>query len=164
MRERVAFQLACLVEPSAIIRKDVTRIFFRRAAGPTDAFWREFTLVSSSLIFLCFSPFLAANPQKTVVSKREELILEIQQSIADQNLERARVLMNQAGAQYPADGGFDNLRGILDAREGNYSGAEISFTLAIQRQPQFIGAYLNLERLYQENPAKELQPWPKPEA
>ena len=135
----------------------MTRVFFRRAAGPTDAFWREFTLVSSSLIFLCFSPFLAATPQKTVVSKREELILEIQQSIADQNLERARVLLKQAAAQFPAHGGFDNLRGILDAREGNYSGAEISFTLAIQRQPQFIGAYLNLGRLYQENAAKDAQ-------
>jgi len=142
----------------------VSRIFFRRAAGPTDAFWREFILVSSSLIFLCFSPFLVATPQKTVASKREELILQIQQFIADQNLERARVLMNQAGVQYPADGGFDNLRGILDAREGNYSGAEKSFALAIKRQPRFTGAYLNLGRLYQENAAKDLQAWTKAEA
>src|SRR5260370_22160849 len=99
-----------MVETSSIIRKDVTRIFFRRAAGSTDAFWREFTLVSSSLIFLCFSPFLAANPQKTVVSKREELILEIHQPIANQNLERPRVLLNQDAAPFPAPGGFDNLR------------------------------------------------------
>ena len=49
------------------------------------------------------------------------------------------------------DAGLDNLLGVINAKTGDYAGAERSFTTAIRRAPSFAAPYLNLARLYQEN-------------
>ncbi|MGE5055463.1 MAG: tetratricopeptide repeat protein [Acidobacteriota bacterium] len=49
------------------------------------------------------------------------------------------------------DAGLDNLLGVINAKTGDYTGAERSFTVAIRRAPSFAAPYLNLARLYQEN-------------
>ncbi len=48
------------------------------------------------------------------------------------------------------DSGLDNLLGIIEAKQGDYAGAEGSFAIAIRRAPTFAAPYLNLARLYQE--------------
>jgi tetratricopeptide (TPR) repeat protein len=80
-------------------------------------------------------------------------ILRIQQLIQDHDLEGASRKILEAAKQYPRDAGIDNLRGIVEAQQGNYTAAEKSFRQALQREPQFTGASLNLGRLYQENVA-----------
>jgi tetratricopeptide (TPR) repeat protein len=83
--------------------------------------------------------------------EREQKILQIQQLIQERDLKRAYLELAEAAKQYPADEGFDNLLGIVEAQQGNYIAAEKSFSQAIARAPKFTGAYLNLGRLYQEN-------------
>src|SRR5256885_17048330 len=50
-----------------------------------------------------------------------------------------------------ADPGLDNLLGVIDAKAGDYAGAERSFEIAISGAPTSTAPYLNLARLYQEN-------------
>ena len=88
---------------------------------------------------------------------REQTILQIQQLIQDHNLPEARRQLAEAAKQYPSDEGFDNLLGIVEAQQGNYSAAEKSFSKAVAKAPKFTGAYLNLGRLYQENVAADPQ-------
>lgn len=86
---------------------------------------------------------------------RDQRVLEIQKLISSNNLADADRLLDQCSAKYPGDSGFDNLRGIVAAREGNTALAEKSFQNAIRRSPRFTSAYLNLGRLYQESPGAD---------
>jgi tetratricopeptide (TPR) repeat protein len=94
-------------------------------------------------------------------SEREQKILRIQQLIQEHKLEEAHRQLAEAAKQYPADEGFDNLLGIVEAQQGSYAAAEKSFHQAIARAPKFTGAYLNLGKLYQENVAADPQARPK---
>jgi len=93
--------------------------------------------------------------QQSSQSEKEQEILRIQQSIEARDLDQARRRLREAAREYPADGGIDNLLGIVEAQQGNYMAAEKSFRQAISREPKFTGAYLNLGRLYQENAAAD---------
>lgn len=84
-------------------------------------------------------------------NERDEKVLQIQQLIEIDDLAEANRQLTEAAEQYPADEGFDNLRGIVAAKQGQYQAAEKSFLRAVARAPRFTGAYLNLGRLYQEN-------------
>jgi tetratricopeptide (TPR) repeat protein len=88
---------------------------------------------------------------------REQAILQIQERLQANAAAGARAALAQARKRYPNDAGLDNLLGILEAQAGNYAAAEKAFTLALTRQPQFIGAALNLGRLYLENSARDAQ-------
>lgn len=90
-------------------------------------------------------------------SARDHQILQIQSLIGDHNLAKAQNMLDQAARQFPADAGFDNLRGIVEAQKGNPEASVRSFTRAIRHSPRFTGAYLNLGRIYQENAASDPQ-------
>lgn len=109
------------------------------------------------LIFLCSSGSGFSHSQQQQANGREQIILRIQQLIQDRDLPEARRQLAEAVKQYPSDEGFDNLLGIVEAQQGNYSAAEKSFSKAIANAPKFTGAYLNLGRLYQENVATDPQ-------
>ena len=98
-----------------------------------------------------------AHPTQNHANGREQALLQIQQLIQEHNLPEARRQLAEAAKQYPSDEGFDNLLGIVEAEQGNYSAAEKSFSKAVARAPKFTGAYLNLGRLYQENVAGDPQ-------
>jgi tetratricopeptide (TPR) repeat protein len=101
--------------------------------------------------FLTVQVVGAQNPQ----IGRDRQILKIQGLIEHSNLPEAEKLLDNAVKQFPSDAGFDNLRGIIEAQQGDHAGAESSFRRAIQRSPKFTGAYLNLGRLYQESSAAD---------
>jgi tetratricopeptide (TPR) repeat protein len=105
-------------------------------------------------LFLLHVSFFAA-PGAQASSAREQRILQIQQLIEQNNLVEAKRLLADSAKQFPNDAGFDNLSGIIEAQQNDYQVAETSFKLAIQREPKFTGAYLNLGRLYQENSTKD---------
>jgi tetratricopeptide (TPR) repeat protein len=118
--------------------------------------WRWLPLaVLIVVVFSTSSGF--AHPQQNPANEREQTVLQIQQLIQDHDLAEARRQLAEAAKQYPSDEGFDNLLGIVEAQEGNYSAAEKSFNRAIAKAPKFTGAYLNLGRLYQENIAADPQ-------
>jgi len=83
-------------------------------------------------------------------TEREKAITEIQDLIDQNNLEAARQRVHEAQKRM-TDAGLDNLLGVIEAKSGDYAGAEQSFAIAIRRAPTFKPAYLNLARLYQEN-------------
>ena len=85
---------------------------------------------------------------------KEQLILQAQELMQQNNFAGARQVIAQATKTYPNDAGFDNLRGIIEAQQGNAVAAETAFKKAITRSPKFTSAYLNLGRLYQENAAQ----------
>ena len=113
--------------------------------------------VMSVAVFLCPHPLRSAYSRQTQTSARDQKILLIQQLIQEHDLQKARLELAKAANQYPADAGFDNLLGIVEAQQGDYVAAEKSLRRAISRDPKFTGAYLNLGRLYQENAAVDPQ-------
>lgn len=100
-------------------------------------------LLLGAVFFQC--PVFSQQPRES-----EQQILQIQQLIAQGDLIGARQMLSAAVKRFPIDAGLDNLRGIVEAQEGNFAAAESSFQSAVRRAPKFTGAYLNLGRLYQE--------------
>ena len=109
------------------------------------------------LFFLCIFRSGVVLSHQGGTGDRDQEILQIQQFIQDHNLAGARLRLTEAAKKYPADAGFDNLMGIVDAQEGKYTAAENSFSRALRREPTFTAASLNLGRLYQENSGVDLQ-------
>jgi tetratricopeptide (TPR) repeat protein len=112
--------------------------------------WRSPISAVGLTVLFCLA---VRTPSYSENSEREQAILRIQQSIEQHDLEQAQQLLTEAARQFPADPGFDNLQGIVDAQKGDFSRAETSFLEAVARDPRFTAAYLNLGRLYQENSA-----------
>ena len=108
-------------------------------------------------ISLCAVHFGLAGTKQDHRGEREQEILRIQQLIQEHDLAEASRKILEATKRYPSDAGLDNLRGIVEAQQGNYAAAEKSFSQALRREPKFTGASLNLGRLYQENFAGDQQ-------
>jgi tetratricopeptide (TPR) repeat protein len=113
--------------------------------------------VMSVAVFLGPHLLRSAPSRQSQSNARDQEILQIQQLIQEHDLQKARLEIAKAANQYPADAGFDNLLGIVEAQQGDYIAAEKSLRRAITRDPKFTGAYLNLGRLYQENAAADPQ-------
>lgn len=109
------------------------------------------------LNLLLTSMTLFAASEAQVANGREQRILQIQQLIEQHDLVGAKQLLKESEKQFPSDAGLDNLSGIIEAQQNHYQAAEASFRRAIEREPKFTGAYLNLGRLYQENVAMDSQ-------
>jgi tetratricopeptide (TPR) repeat protein len=106
------------------------------------------------VIFVCFVFSFHTSNAQTV---KEQRILRIQELMRQGNLSEARKLLSRSRKEFPVDPGFDNLLGIIEAQEKNYKAAEAAFQRAIAHAPKFTNAYLNLGRLYQQNPAADAE-------
>jgi tetratricopeptide (TPR) repeat protein len=113
------------------------------------------SVVSALLLFgLAVAPTLAILSDDNT---REHAIIEIQRFIENGDLSAARDLLRASATQFGNDAGFDNLAGVIEAQQHQYSSAEANFKQAIAQRPQFTAAYLNLGRLYQENSSSDVQ-------
>lgn len=77
----------------------------------------------------------------------QQAILAIQQQIQDGNLDAARASIATAMKSYPADGGIENLLGVVEIQQGHADAARSAFNTAIRLTPRLVAAYLNLCRL-----------------
>jgi len=110
--------------------------------------WRCLGLTVTSIVFLVSA---AVGTNAPGHETRDHAILEIQHLIEAGDLVQARRVLQTAAHDFPQDAGFDNLLGVIEAKDGHYSPAESAFLRAVRRDPKFTGAYLNLGRLYQED-------------
>jgi len=111
---------------------------------------RRVAALSASLLLISLG-IVSAQDRPPKDKARDLAILEIQQTIESGNLSAAREQLTASIRELGSDAGFDNLSGVMEAQAHHYSAAEAEFRRAIQRQPRFTAAYLNLGRLYQEN-------------
>jgi tetratricopeptide (TPR) repeat protein len=95
-------------------------------------------------------PVQASSAQSSVESYRE-LVVEIQQRIEQNDLQAARSMIIAAGAKYPANGGLENLLGVIEIQQGRTDSAIQQFSAAILHDPTLAGAYLNLGRIYMQS-------------
>src|ERR1700722_4468985 len=86
-----------------------------------------------------------------------EELAAIQGLIQKGNLAEASARIATDLESYPRESAFYNFRGVVEAQQGRYAAAEAAFLRAVELAPRFIGAYLNLGRLYQENAASDPQ-------
>jgi tetratricopeptide (TPR) repeat protein len=83
------------------------------------------------------------------------LVLEIQQRVEQNDLEGARSLIAGAQTRFPANGGLENLLGVVEIQEGHSARAIQEFSAAILHEPTLAGAYLNLGRIYMQTAGRD---------
>jgi tetratricopeptide (TPR) repeat protein len=101
------------------------------------------------LVLVSLYPARAGAAQPPAEQYRE-LVLEIQQHIEGNDLEGARALIAGARTRFPANGGLENLSGVIEIQEGHTDRAIQQFSAAISHDPKLTGAYLNLGRIYMQ--------------
>jgi tetratricopeptide (TPR) repeat protein len=117
------------------------------------AWWQSALLLALlTLGLLCLTEAAAAQPS---AEQYRELVLEIQQHIQQNDLEGARSLIAGARGVFPANGGLENLLGVIEIQEGNSDRAIQEFSAAILHDPNLASAYLNLGRVYMQTAASD---------
>ena len=111
-------------------------------------------LAAIACILLASSVVLAVPAQRNGPAY-ERAVLEIQRHIQNGDLEGAYAQLAQARKQYPLDGGLENLLGVVEIQKGHTDAAELAFSQAILHSPRLTSAYLNLGRLYMQNPDRD---------
>ena len=121
----------------------------RPLLGKPHLLMRDFL---ASVVFGLISAALIAEPP---ANPYLESVLAIQQRIQAGDLEGARSLLNDAAKRYPANGGLENLLGIVEIRENHSEQAKKDFSDAIRHDAKLVSAYLNLARLQIESSADD---------
>ncbi|WP_263384686.1 tetratricopeptide repeat protein [Granulicella arctica] len=80
-----------------------------------------------------------------------EMLITIQQHIQQNDLQGAQQLISTAITKYPADGGLENLRGVIEIQQGHADLAIKAFSAAVAHAPGLTSAYLNLGRVYTQS-------------
>ncbi len=104
-------------------------------------------IIFMTLGLLCLTRAATALPEG---EQYRALVLEIQQHMEQNDLEGARSLIAGAQAKFPANGGLENLLGVIEAQQGHRDRAIQEFSAAISHDPSLDGAYLNLGRVYMQ--------------
>lgn len=103
----------------------------------------------SRAIWMSLLLMMLAGP---AIARQEDPILDSlragQQQIIQGNLDAAETLLGDVIRQQPADPRAYNLLGVVLVQKGNPEGAETHFLRAVELAPGFVGALLNLGRLY----------------
>jgi tetratricopeptide (TPR) repeat protein len=107
-----------------------------------------------SLLLILLIPAHAAATQ-TSRAFYLQTVLQIQQRIEQHDLVQARSLIESARAKFPADGGIENLLGVVEIQQGHSDAATQAFVSAIRHDPKLISAYLNLGRVYMQTAATD---------
>lgn len=84
-----------------------------------------------------------------------QMVLSIQQQIETGNLDEARRMIGVSEMKYPANGGLENLLGVIEIQQGHEEAARQDFSAAIRHDPRLAGAYLNLSRMDMQTAATD---------
>lgn len=108
-------------------------------------------LLAPSLLVVLSRQSAGQQPNAAYVQR----VLSIQQQIEAHDLAGARGAIADALHHYPANGGLENLLGIVDVQNGNLNAAREDFSAAIRHDPRLTGAMLNLARLDMQTAASD---------
>jgi tetratricopeptide (TPR) repeat protein len=102
-------------------------------------------------VLLCVLLTLAV-PVQTAFAQNQgagyrQSVIAIQEKIEANDLDGARALLIAASQQFRADGGLENLLGVVEVQQGHTDRAKQAFSAAIRHNPKLVGAYLNLSRI-----------------
>lgn len=116
----------------------------------------QWTLYRNVLLMslACAAPVSGAQEHK---SAYKQSILAIQQQIEAGDLDGASAAIASAEKQYPADGGLENLQGVVEVQRGNLVAAHQAFLAAVRHDPRLVGAYLNLSRMDMQSAARDAE-------
>jgi tetratricopeptide (TPR) repeat protein len=108
---------------------------------------------------LCVLLTLAV-PAQTVSAQNQaaeyrQSVIAIQQKIEANDLDGARALIATESQKFRADGGLENLLGVVEIQLGNTERAKQAFSAAIRHSPKLVGAYLNLSRISMQTAATD---------
>lgn len=101
-------------------------------------------LLSVFLGCVLIAPLLEAQSSET---SYRDTVVRIQQQIEQGHLSDARTQIHAALQRFPANGGLENLLGIVEAEQGQTELARKAFSAAVEHDPKLVGAYLNLGRI-----------------
>jgi tetratricopeptide (TPR) repeat protein len=76
-----------------------------------------------------------------------ETVLSIQHLIETNDLAAAHSAIDDAERKFPANGGIENLLGIVRIQQGDTKGARLAFSAAVHDDPKLVSALLNLARI-----------------
>lgn len=99
-------------------------------------------------------PAQMAIAQNQAAAYRQSVIA-IQQKIEANDLDGARALITAVSQKFRADGGLENLLGVVEIQQGHTDRAKQAFSAAIRHNPKLVGAYLNLSRIYLQTAATD---------
>lgn len=85
----------------------------------------------------------------------EQTVIAIQEQIQRDNLGKALTLVEAAERRFPANGGLENLQGVIAIQQGNITEAEEDFSVSIRHSPRLMSPYLNLGRVYLQGSAQD---------
>ena len=103
----------------------------------------------NALFLLAFLAALAPSIPAEAQDSEERLV-QIQKTIQSGDIREARLKIEKALKDTPADPRLYNFLGVIEAQANNYPAAEANFRRAMAIAPRFPGPYVNLGRLYQE--------------
>jgi tetratricopeptide (TPR) repeat protein len=111
---------------------------------------------AAGLLFalLCAARLVSA---QNVADAYQQTVLSIQQQIEANNFDDARKMIEEAQKKYPANGGLENLLGVIEIQQGHADLARRDFSAAIRHDPHLVGAYLNLSRIDMQNAATDAE-------
>lgn len=105
-----------------------------------------------AMFLVAFSPaFVPAQAS----DRYQQTVVAIQQQIEANDLVAAGGSLATAMKEFPANGGLENLLGIVEVQQGQPELARQDFAKAIEHSPRLVSAYLNLARLDVEASEKD---------
>jgi tetratricopeptide (TPR) repeat protein len=116
---------------------------------------------SVSLLFFALAIIVPGGRAQNAADSYRQTVLTIQQCIQNSDFAGARALLAKAEKLFPANGGIENLLGVVEIQQGHPEAAKQAFSLAIQHSPGLTGAYLNLARIYMQTAASNPDELPK---
>jgi tetratricopeptide (TPR) repeat protein len=96
----------------------------------------------------------AAKAQSNADAYRQA-VLSIQQRIEGGDFDGARSMIADAEKKYPANGGLENLLGVIEIQQGHTEQAREDFSAAMRHDPKLASACLNLSRIDMQTAAED---------
>lgn len=129
----------------------------RRAFGGARVIAARGSGCSSGAVGLALALLTAVAPAtaQNSADAYRQAVLSIQQQIEAGDFDGARRMIGDAEKKYPANGGLENLLGVIEIQQEHMDQAREDFSAAIRHDPRLASACLNLSRIDMQTAAED---------